>query len=604
MPNLRLVGAAIGALCCAPIHAADYSDAIFFGDSLSDAGSFAPALPPGTGRFTTNPGPIWAEVLGAELGFTITPANQGGTDYAEGGARVSELPGFPDSPPTGNATPIASQVANYLTGSGGVSDPDALYSVWAGANDIFTIAPSAASDPAATQAYLQTTAGALATEVARLAATGARHIIVWNLPDIGATPAGVAAGAAGSAGLTQLSAGYNQLLAVGLAATGVPVVQLDSFALLSEVQGDPARYGFANASLPACGTTPSLLCTEASFIAPGADQSFVFADGVHPTTAGHAVLAQYAASVLRAPSQISQLAETPIRSQVALSRRLWRTAEVALSTAAPDSNGAWASLEGGKLELDGDEATPWGLAIGIDRRVSSSTVLGGALSFDRSKPDWQEGGGFEAKEVALSAYLGWRHGAASVSGHLTLASTDYDTDRRLRLGAASRSLSGDPDGNRAALGVQAGYALQVGSVHHGPLFSVLLQDVSVKAFSETASDGSTSTTMTFDKQRRRSALMSVGWQIFASAGQWTPYGSVVLSHDAEGGDRRIKAATSVSPAMVKYDAAATADSYATANVGVLGRFGSGLQLGIDLASVLGNDDLEDNRLSASLRMAF
>ena len=38
--------------------AAQFSGLYFFGDSLSDAGSFKPVLPPGTGKFTTNPGPI------------------------------------------------------------------------------------------------------------------------------------------------------------------------------------------------------------------------------------------------------------------------------------------------------------------------------------------------------------------------------------------------------------------------------------------------------------------------------------------------------------------------------------------------------------------
>ena len=56
--------------------AAQFSGFFFFGDSLSDAGSFKPVLPPGTGKFTTNPGPIWAEVLAQRYGFTATPANQ------------------------------------------------------------------------------------------------------------------------------------------------------------------------------------------------------------------------------------------------------------------------------------------------------------------------------------------------------------------------------------------------------------------------------------------------------------------------------------------------------------------------------------------------
>ena len=604
MSGLRLLSAAIGALCCASAQAADYSNAIFFGDSLSDAGSYAPALPPGTGRFTTNPGPVWTEALGSRLGLTITPANQGGTDHAMGGARVSQQPGVPDAPPTDNAIPVTGQVANYLTANGGASDPDALYSVWAGANDIFTIAPTAASDPAAAQAYLQTTAAELATEVARLAATGARHIIVWNVPDIGASPFGASQGAAGAAGLTELSAGYNQLLGVSLAASGVPVIRLDSFSLLHEVQSDPARYGFADAGLPACGTTPSLLCTAADLVVPGADQSFVFADGVHPTTAAHALLAEYAASVLAAPALASQLAEVPVRSQVALSRRLWQTTELALSTSAPDGNGAWASIEGSEIELDGTEASPWGLAIGVDRRIAAHTVLGVALSFERSDPDWPDGGSFEAREIALSTYLGWRQGGLSVGAHLSLASIDYDTERLVRLGDARRILKGDPDGERAALGIQASYAIDAGSVHHGPLFSALLQEVSVKSFAERANDGSTSTSMTYDKQRRSAALLSAGWQAFVRAGRWTPYGSIVLSHDADGSSHRIKAATSLSPQMIEFDAATTPDDYATANLGIVGELGAGALIGVDLSSVIGSDELDDSRLSLSLRMPF
>src|SRR5437762_6355325 len=116
--------------------AAQFGGVYFFGDSLSDAGSFRPVLPPGTGRFTTNPGPVFGEVLGQRYGITVTPANQGGTDYAEGGARVTQLPGVPDSPPTGTATPVATQVQRLL--SRGPVDPNALYIVWAGGNDVFT----------------------------------------------------------------------------------------------------------------------------------------------------------------------------------------------------------------------------------------------------------------------------------------------------------------------------------------------------------------------------------------------------------------------------------------------------------------------------------
>ncbi len=75
--------------------AAQFTGAFFFGDSLSDEGSYKPVLPPGTGLFTTNPGPLWPSLVANVYGFTATPANQGGNDYAYGGARVTRAAGYP-----------------------------------------------------------------------------------------------------------------------------------------------------------------------------------------------------------------------------------------------------------------------------------------------------------------------------------------------------------------------------------------------------------------------------------------------------------------------------------------------------------------------------
>ncbi len=197
------------------VAAVQFGGVYFFGDSLSDAGSFKPLLPPGTGKFTTNPGPIWAEVIGQRYGFIVTPANQGGTDYAEGGARVAELPGVPNIPPTGTATPVATQVQNFL-GKGAVNS-SALYSLWAGANDVFFqlgLAAAGAATPAQVQANLATAATQLVQQVGRLNAAGARYIIVWNLGDIGKTPFGASSGQA--AAFTQASNFFNSTLSAGL----------------------------------------------------------------------------------------------------------------------------------------------------------------------------------------------------------------------------------------------------------------------------------------------------------------------------------------------------------------------------------------------------
>ncbi|HET9762047.1 MAG TPA: autotransporter outer membrane beta-barrel domain-containing protein, partial [Casimicrobiaceae bacterium] len=105
----------------------------------------------------------------------------------------------------------------------------------------------------------------------------------------------------------------------------VDVIRLNDFLLLDEAIANPAAFGLSNVTTPACTIPISVLCTPATLVAPNAAQTFLFADGVHPTTAGHQILADYAASVIEAPQKIALLAETPLRSSRRRSAR-WTSA--------------------------------------------------------------------------------------------------------------------------------------------------------------------------------------------------------------------------------------------------------------------------------------
>ena len=105
-----------------------FSNVIVFGDSLSDGGVYG-------SRFTTNPGFTAAEYLAQDFGFTITPSTQGGSNYAQGGARVASDSA---STPSGFAQrSVSTQVKEYLSSTGNAADPNALYVLQGGANDIF-----------------------------------------------------------------------------------------------------------------------------------------------------------------------------------------------------------------------------------------------------------------------------------------------------------------------------------------------------------------------------------------------------------------------------------------------------------------------------------
>jgi outer membrane lipase/esterase len=110
-----------------------FTGATVFGDSLSDGGNYAIAAGlPASQRFTTNPGLTAIENVAAYYGLPLTASLAGGQDYAFGSAGITaNTPGAPAGIPT-----ETQQITGYLAANPKV-DPNRLYSVWGGANDIF-----------------------------------------------------------------------------------------------------------------------------------------------------------------------------------------------------------------------------------------------------------------------------------------------------------------------------------------------------------------------------------------------------------------------------------------------------------------------------------
>ena len=96
---------------------------------------------------------------------------------------------------------------------------------------------------------------------------------------------------------------YNTALQGALDALGAPTIRVNINALFNEAANNPAAFGLANVTTPACGATPALLCRPANLVAPNAASTFLFADSVHPTSAGHAIIAEAVESMLEGPIQ-------------------------------------------------------------------------------------------------------------------------------------------------------------------------------------------------------------------------------------------------------------------------------------------------------------
>jgi phospholipase/lecithinase/hemolysin len=313
---------------------------VSFGDSLSDVGTYAPFATGsfGGGRFTTNPGQVWTQDVANYYGDTLTAAvtggfgtattAAGGFGYAQGGARVSQQPGI--GYPTATTVPVATQVQNYLTQNGSFNSGQ-LVLVQGGPNDILIAAQTIAAAPtnatliAQQQANVVSAATSLAGVVGTILQNGATKVVVVNVPDIGKTPLGVAS-SDGGALLTALSSGFNTAFSAALTATGLmsKVVFVDSFSFIDSVvasasangfsvsntgtacnltamQTNATNYATANPSVLQPGETPaqfgaslasSLFCSPQVYTAANADQTYMFADSVHPTTRLHSLFAQ------------------------------------------------------------------------------------------------------------------------------------------------------------------------------------------------------------------------------------------------------------------------------------------------------------------------
>lgn len=600
-----LAGAVVLALTCATTqaHAEQvYSQTVFFGDSLTDSGHFRPALiqvagPSAAivGRFTTNPGLIWGEHVADYYGTNANSDNQGGTNYAVGGARV----GIDTVGGLGAIASLASQVDGYLTGTGGVADAKALYTVWGGANDLFAVAAGAPAQA--------TIGSAVMTQIGLVSAlqgAGAQYVLVPTIPDLGRTPQFLAGGAATSAAGTALAISYNTALFDGLAASGLRVIPLDTFTLIDEITSDPATYGFSNATGTACGAVSSLTCSPLDYVTPTAADDYIFADGVHPSTAAHEVLAQYTLSVLEGPRQVSVLTHS---ASVAGYSRAERVALHADTTGQGQGLRWWGNVRGDRQhQQHGDlyeGTTPAGL-FGIDW-LNGGWTLGAFAGYGKGNLDFgHSGGDFDQEDSTVGVFVQWAGQGGWANAQLSYSWLGYEVTRQIRLGAATRSQTGSTDGSNLTAAITGGFDFgHAGSWTTGPVLGLVSQTIKVDGYEEKEL---TSTALSYRDQELDSLIGSVGWRAsFTVSPTVTPYLQATYNHEFEDTDEMAWARLQTIPGALPYAVPSVEfdNDYGVVVVGARARLG-GLDADVGARSTIGQSAANDAGLFVSLGGSF
>ena len=283
---------------------ASFSQVISIGDSLSDTGNIFTATsgntPPNSagynnGRFTN--GLVWNELLAANFGVAApTPSLLGGTNEAYGGARTTTTAsGF---------IPSAVQQANLATTNFTTIDPNALYTVFIGGNDVnaasnavqaaFDAEFASSGDPVAAGLAAQAEAaiqsvglaldGAAAAQIAvDLVNAGAENVLLFNVPNVALAPI---AGGDPTGVVDALTTAYNFGLegVAGIASPNIAFV--DAFDFLSDIVADPAAFGLTEVVDPCLDLDAGTLCSNPS--------EYLFFDDLHPTNTGHQLIADVA----------------------------------------------------------------------------------------------------------------------------------------------------------------------------------------------------------------------------------------------------------------------------------------------------------------------
>ena len=251
-----------------------YSDLFVFGDSLVDAGNTQQLV---VGLGGADPAPAAAGYFDGRfqnginfadvLNFAIEGTNSdnslaGGDNYSYGGARARA---------TADVVPdLVAQVGQFSTAVGGLADPNALYLINVGGNDIFDIL----SNPGQATAIGTAAVTAIATSVLTLQSLGAEHILFVGIGDVGSPPSANGFEAIGRSASIQLNAAIQANLPAG-------VTYFDTIGFFDLVTANPTAFGLPN------GLLTEVSCLNGGGAPPAGPptcDAYTFFDNTHPTT--------------------------------------------------------------------------------------------------------------------------------------------------------------------------------------------------------------------------------------------------------------------------------------------------------------------------------
>jgi len=540
------------ALSFAPFAGADaqqFSSIVAFGDSYADTGNIwelmaiAPPFPYTTGRFSG--GTNYVDTLSSIYGISQD-------NYALGGAQTGSLNQFP-------GLPGFTYELQKLKDSGNVIAPKALVTLNIGGND----ARDYYQRPGALMAGVPSAAAASADNaiagINALVGAGAKTLVftagnVADLPEAAnllykdSAPIGSA-----------YSQAYNILMQQNLskvAASGVRVEYVDLAMIESKIKDNPSLYGLKDATTvsPPANVSNSAQVNEYLF----------YADGVHLTSAGFAIVADYIANRLNAPETFASSCELGFGVADAFVDTmfdrldLFNVATAKSSGASGIGSNSWSvfvqgngvvSNRSSRDNSKGYHSDHLGTTLGIEYRPTSETMVATAYSFDNPSLNLSQNGGTtsaDAKQLGL--YGTFTQKNLFLQGTVSYGWLNYSNSRS---GVVS-TITAKPDGKTFAAALKGGYLFDVApSLRLGPIAGLTYIRAHVDGYNE---NGDQVLTLNLNEQTAKTVLGSVGAQARCAfdlgSTKLDSYLNCTVENNFEGADRVIQYSATSAPQIV------------------------------------------------------
>jgi phospholipase/lecithinase/hemolysin/uncharacterized protein YhjY with autotransporter beta-barrel domain len=557
-------------LAAAPASAQRVDRIVAFGDSYADDGNLfqllgisPPPQPYPTGRFSG--GTNYVDTMAQRLSVPVDNFAIGGAFTGAGNINGPGIPGF------------TLQYQSYLAGGGPAAFPRT--SPTFGANDLLVVSIGG-NDARAYELGGGSLAGVPAAAAVRvseattglnaLVGAGARNITflagdVGRLPEVRGTPVA----AVGTAYSTAFNTGIQTTLA-GYAAQGVTVHYLDLTTIGTVVENNLAAFGLTSA-----GACPVECVSNTSL----QSQYLFYVDRVHLTSAGFAIVGEYAVRQLEAPLTLHAQGQIGLKAASGFGQLMSGRLDLAGGNAAERplsfflvATGAGHDGGGGQNSLRYDHDA-FGVAGGVEYGLGSG-VIGLAVAYSQPKLDLTGAGRVRSKAYHVGAYGRLEAGGAFGQVYVGIGKVDHDIRRR----AVIDEIAAEADGTGLTAGGEIGYLFDLGGIKAGPVIGAQYSRAKLDGYTES---GDPVLTLSVSRQRASETIGFAGVEVNGETEfggiAVRPFVKLAAEKELDGNVRAISYAATVAPGIVNGISAdhGSDDVYgrldAGASLGLIGR---------------------------------